>query len=126
MIFSERLRMLLTVKGTTWAEVSKTLNIGRNQQKYWETHDSVPDGKTLVKLATYFDVSTEYLLGIDALKEKSLLILDDPMLNLTADEKWHIIKLRQLDKEGLIVVESALLAESRRVESERQENINAG
>ena len=126
MIFSERLRLLLDAKHTTWAEISKILNIGRNQQKYWETHDSVPDGKTLVKLATYFGVSSDYLLGIDVLKEKSLLILDDPMLNLTTDEKWHIIKLRQLDKEGLIVVESALLAESRRVESERQENINAG
>lgn len=126
MVFSERLKGLLEEKGATWAEVSKQLNIGRNQQKYWETHDSAPDGKTLVKLAEYFGVTSDYLLGIDTLKEKAMMVLDDPDLDLTANEKWFILKLRELDKEGLTMVESTLIAESRRVSSSKGKNISAG
>ena len=126
MVFSERLKGLLDEKGATWAEVSKQLNIGRNQQKYWETHNSAPDGKTLVKLAEYFGVTSDYLLGIDTLKEKAMMVLDDPDLDLTANEKWFILKLRELDKEGLTMVESTLIAESRRVSSSKGKNISAG
>lgn len=126
MVFSERLKSLLDEKGTTWAEVSKQLSIGRNQQKYWETHDSAPDGKTLVKLAEHFGVTSDYLLGIDTMKEKALMVLDDPDLTLTADEKWFILKLRQLDKEGRTVVEGTLVSEVRRVENEKGKTASAG
>ena len=126
MIFSDRLKALLEDRQTNWAEVSKALNIGRNQQKYWETHASSPDGKTLVKLATYFGVTSDYLLGIDTLKEKTLLILDDPDIVLTADEKWFILKLRQLDKEGRTIVEGTLISEIRRIEITEKEGVNAG
>ena len=121
MEFSDRLKSLLEDRDTTWAEVSKALNIGRNQQKYWETHASLPDGRTLIKLASYFEVTSDYLLGIDTLKEKTIMILDDPDLVLTADEKWFILKLRQLDKEGRTIVEGTLISEIRRMEIVKKE-----
>ena len=124
MIFSQRLKGLLQEKGVTWKEVSTELEIGKNQQKYWEDKDSAPDGKTLAKLCTYFGVTSDYLLGIDTLKEKT--ILDDPMLVLTADEKWFIQKLRELDKEGRTMVESTLIAETRRMATTKGESANAG
>lgn len=120
MVFSSRLKTLLTEKGTTWKEVSDALEIGKNQQKYWEDKDIAPDGKTLVKLCEYFEVSSDYLLGIDTLKEKAMTILDDPDITLSADEKWFVLKLRQLDKEGRTMVESTLIAENRRVETKSE------
>ena len=98
----------------------------KNQQKYWEDKDSAPDGKTLAKLCEYFGVTSDYLLGIDTLKEKAMTILDNPALTLTADEKWFIEKLRRLDKEGRTMVESTLIAETRRVEATKGESANAG
>lgn len=116
MTFTARFKRLLEKKGVKWAEVSASLNIGRNQLRYWEEHNGVPDGRTLVKLAEYFEVSTDYLLGIEVIKEKALTVLDDPTLDLNAEEKWLVLKYRNLDKEGRTMVESVLISESRRTE----------
>lgn len=77
-------------------------------------------------LLEYFKISADYLLGTDTLKEKSITILDDPELTLTADEKWFILKLRQLDKEGKAVVEGALVSEARRMETLKGETVSVG
>lgn len=65
MPFSQILKELLKNRKLTWKELSEELNIGKNQQKYWETHNSSPDGMTLAKLAVYFGVTTDYLLGLE-------------------------------------------------------------
>lgn len=62
MNFSERLADLMRKKGVNWKTISEELHIGLNQKRKWETKNSVPDGKTLIKLAEYFEVSAEYLL----------------------------------------------------------------
>lgn len=63
MVFSERLGELIKEKGVAWKVVSKELEIGINQKRYWETHGNLPDGDTLKKLSDYFGVSVEYLMG---------------------------------------------------------------
>ena len=63
MRFSERLQNLMKEKGVKWKTVSEELKIGINQKRYWETHDNIPDGETLKKLADYFRVSIQYLMG---------------------------------------------------------------
>ncbi len=63
MRFSERLQNLMKEKGVKWKTVSEELKIGINQKRYWETHDNIPDGETLKKLADYFEVSIQYLIG---------------------------------------------------------------
>ena len=63
MNFSERLLDLMKEKGVKWKNVSADLQIGINQKRYWETHDNLPDGDTLKKLADYFSVSIPYLIG---------------------------------------------------------------
>lgn len=63
MNFSERLLDLMKEKGVKWKMVSGDLQIGINQKRYWETHDNLPDGDTLKKLADYFGVSIPYLIG---------------------------------------------------------------
>lgn len=63
MIFSQRLGELIKEKGVAWKVVSKELEIGINQKRYWETHGNLPDGETLKKLSDYFGVSVPYLMG---------------------------------------------------------------
>lgn len=87
MVFSSRLKELLVANKTNWQQVSKELSIGKNQQKYWEDKDSAPDGKTLVKLAQYFQVSTDYLLGNDDLMKRALNIVSGNNSNNVTDSE---------------------------------------
>lgn len=98
MIFSDRLASLLKAKKTDWAKVSKELDIGKNQQKYWETHDSTPDGKTLIKLAQYFGVTSDYLLGIDGFEIDEIKLPDE--FELSEEEKLLLTTFRTVDMEG--------------------------
>ena len=125
-MFYERLKKLCDERGLALTNVVvNELHMSRGNLSRWK-NGNVPKGDTLSTLSEYFGVSTDYLLGTDTLKEKSITILDDPELTLTADEKWFILKLRQLDKEGKAVVEGALVSEVHRMETLKGETANAG
>lgn len=125
-MFYERLKKLCDERGIALTNVVvNELHMSRGNLSRWK-NGQVPKGDTLSTLAEYFGVSTDYLLGNESLKEKSIALLDDPELTLTADEKWFIQKLRSLDKEGRAIVEGTLIQEARRVEKEKAEGVNAG
>ena len=117
-MFYERLKELCKEKGTSVTNVVKELGMCTGNISKWKS-GKTPKSDTVSALSEYLGVSTDYLLGIDTLKEKAITILDDPSMTLTADEKWFILKLRELDKEGRTVVESALVAETRRMDREK-------
>lgn len=119
-MFYERLQTLCKERGIAVTTlVVDTLGMSRGNLSRWKK-GGVPKGNTLSTLSEYFGVSSDYLLGNDIRKEKAITILDDPELSLTADEKWFILKLRQLDKEGRTIVEGTLVSEVRRVENEKE------
>lgn len=98
-MFSARLKELIKTKGTTWKQVSAELSIGKNQQKYWADKDVIPDGKTLVKLARYFNVSIDYLCGITPTAEAE-------NANLEPDERKLLTlfaKLSEVDRLRLLL-----------------------
>ena len=121
MLFSERLEELLKERRLTWKEVSATLHIGRNQKKYWSDNEVVPGLETLTKLAEYFGVSVDYLRGTDDLKQQAMNVLDSQTLTLSAREVSLILKYRSLDDEGKTMVDSAVIAEARRVAAKGEE-----
>lgn len=45
-------------------EVAKRLNISQPAYAVYETKGNTPNGNTLIKIATEFNVSTDYLLGL--------------------------------------------------------------
>lgn len=59
----ERLKELRQKKNVLQKEVAEVINVGRTTYVKYENGDSEPSYKILVKLAEYFDVSTDYLLG---------------------------------------------------------------
>ena len=124
-MFYERLKGLCDEKGTTLTNVIKELGMSSGNLSKWKS-GKTPKSDTVSALAEYFGVTSDYLLGIDSLKEKAMTVLDDPTLVLTADEKWFIQKLRGLDKEGRTMVESTLIAETRRMATIKGESANAG
>ncbi|WP_278228469.1 helix-turn-helix domain-containing protein [Lactococcus lactis] len=61
--FAERLKELRKEKGLTQQKVADSLNISQPNYRRWEVGERSPSGETLIKLADYFDVSIDYLVG---------------------------------------------------------------
>ncbi len=62
-MFSQRLKNLRMDRKLTQAHMADLLGISRQGYAKYENNTSQPDFDTLVKLADYFDVTTDYLLG---------------------------------------------------------------
>ena len=62
-IFAKRLLELRTEKGISQARLAQDLQVSYAVICYWETNRSEPTAPNLVKIADYFEVSIDYLLG---------------------------------------------------------------
>ena len=62
-MFSKRLKYLRKNKGLSQQKMADFLGISRQGYGKYEDGRSEPDHKTLIKIATYFNVTVDYLLG---------------------------------------------------------------
>ena len=62
--FAERLRELRLSRDLSQQELGEKLTVNRKSISHWERNTYEPDYETLVKIAQYFEVSTDYLLGL--------------------------------------------------------------
>lgn len=63
-VFAERLKDLRSRKGRTQDEVGKVVGKSREAVSKYEIGEREPDLSSVAALAKYFDVSTDYILGI--------------------------------------------------------------
>ncbi len=63
MKFSDKLRMLIEERNLTQKQVALDLNVAASTMGGYVQGSSEPDFDTLVRIAEYFNVSTDYLLG---------------------------------------------------------------
>lgn len=63
-LFFARLRELRTMAGVTQRQLAEYLNIRQPTYARYETGASEPNLETLVRIAKYFGVSCDYLLGV--------------------------------------------------------------
>lgn len=66
-MFIETLKGLMSEKKVTTNKMLTDLGLGKNSMINWTKRGTIPNGETLQKLADYFNVSVDYLIG----KEKS-------------------------------------------------------
>ena len=64
-MIAERIRILREVHQMTQTELAKKLGVTRSGVNAWEMGVSVPSTQYVVELALLFDVSADYLLGIE-------------------------------------------------------------
>ena len=62
-MFAKRLLELRTEKGLSQATLAKQLQVSYAVVCYWETNRSEPTAPNIVKIADFFGVTTDYLLG---------------------------------------------------------------
>ncbi len=65
MTFGKRLNSTRKERGQTAQSMADMLGIGIRSYRAYESGDREPHFETLVKIADYLDVSTDYLLGRD-------------------------------------------------------------
>ncbi len=62
-IFAQRLKELRKEKRRTQTEMAEFLKITPRAYQFYESATNYPNIPGLIKLADYFDVTTDYLLG---------------------------------------------------------------
>lgn len=89
-MIAERLKYLRKQKRLTQSELAEKLNITRGTYAHYEIGKRNPDYETLNRLADFFDVDTDYLLGRTDKKKSTKdesefeSFINDPEL-----ERWH-------------------------------------
>ena len=64
MQFGERIKALRIEKGVGQNKLAEDLSLSNASISYWETGKQVPSAEVIYKLAKYFNVSADYLLGL--------------------------------------------------------------
>jgi transcriptional regulator with XRE-family HTH domain len=72
MTFAKRLLTLRKDRALTQEKIGKVIGVGKTSISNYERGYSTPDPETIVVLANYFEVTTDYLLGRDVLDSKSI------------------------------------------------------
>ncbi|CEP67835.1 Cro/C1-type helix-turn-helix domain [Moorella glycerini] len=128
MAFAERLTRLRERKGLTQEDLAKKLNISRSALSLWEIGKREPNFETTTKIADFFGVSVDYLLGRTddprSLKEKVF----DPTYEPTEVDLEELLqianirfmgeKLAKQDKDKLLQIAKILWEERRKIKQE--------
>ena len=64
-MFSERLKELRLGNKLKQSDLAKELSVDQRTISNWENSTNEPDFETLTKIAKYFGVSTDYILGLE-------------------------------------------------------------
>ncbi|HEU5581202.1 TPA: helix-turn-helix domain-containing protein [Streptococcus pneumoniae] len=81
MTILDRIRSLANDRKVTLAELERNLNFSNGSLRKWET--STPSGDKIEKIADYFNVSTDYLLGRT---DNPTIASDDTIAGYTSDD----------------------------------------
>lgn len=96
--FPERLKYLRKTRGITQTKLGKYLGYRYTAISNYENADHQPDYDTLIKIAEYFDVSVDFLIGFDVSSERLECIPEEIHMlqmyrNLSLEEKEAIFRL---------------------------------
>ncbi len=85
--FGERLRELREEKGITQMELARFLSLANSTVSQYEADKREPDSSTLQKLADYFAVTLDYLLGRSDIRNPEILSDPEVIYLIRAREK---------------------------------------
>lgn len=110
-MFGDRIKKLREENNISQLELSEVLGISQQALSKWENGKTQPDNDSLIKLANFFRVSIDYLLGISESKKVDKpydneleKVLFSKAKDLTDEEKKAVIGVinaikKDIDKE---------------------------
>lgn len=88
-MFGKRLMRLREARGLSVADTAKALELVPRTYTSYEKNEREPNAEVLIKIALYFGVSTDYLLGVPS-KEKTLSSVDDDKVEALAERLFNL------------------------------------
>jgi transcriptional regulator with XRE-family HTH domain len=82
-MFYERLKVLRESNNLTQVQLAKKLNVSKQSVSNWENNNILPSIDVLIRTAQFFQVSTDYMLGLTDRKYIEVS-------NLTLEELAHV------------------------------------
>lgn len=76
-MINDNIKKLRTARGLTQVELATALGVSKQCVSNWENDYIQPSIDMLIKLAAYFKVSTDYLLGLNTSKTIDVSALSD-------------------------------------------------
>lgn len=70
--FGEKIKQLRKKKGWTQAQVADEIGVTKSVISFYENKDRSPSPEVLIKFAELFQVSTDYLLGIEEVQDNTI------------------------------------------------------
>ncbi len=103
-VFAKRLRELIENTGVSQAELANSVGVTRQAINSYTLGNTVPNSDVLTDIAKYFDVSSDYLLGLIDIKSNDTTVksicekigLSDKSVNLLID----LNRIKKLEKEA--------------------------
>ena len=89
-MLKDKIKTLRKEAGLTQKELGEKLNVAANTINGYETGHRTPDYETLIKMADYFSVTTDYLLGHEKQSDKKNN--EDEYYKYLEKEYWELIK----------------------------------
>ncbi len=87
---ADRIKKLREQYGITQSELAKQLGITRSSVNAWEMGISIPSTQYIVELASIFDVSTDFLLGVEKTVSINVSGLSDKDIELINSIVIHL------------------------------------
>ncbi len=114
-MFCLKLKMLRENEGLSQQALAEKLNVSQSTVGMWESNNRKPNRKALEKIASLFNVSTDYLLGLT--DNPTPQQYNKNVLVLSTKERQLIINFRELSAES----QSYILSESSRLQIKTNE-----
>lgn len=108
-LFSEHLRELRKKHGLTQQQVSDGVSITRASWNTYENGYHMPDSEVLKRIADFFDVSTDYLLGLSDVSSRNDDVIS--VTNLTGITEEDIVSISKLSFKHKIAL-STIISEN--------------
>ena len=87
-MFAQRFKYLRQSKGWNQVQLGENLGVKKQTISNWENDNIMPSTEMLEKIATFFQVSTDYLLGRENVSMEGVLTMD--ITGLTPQQVEHI------------------------------------
>ena len=81
-ILSDKIKELRLNSGLSQAEVARRLQVTRSSVNAWEMGLNVPTTQYIIELSKVFNVSTDYILGLDTDLKLDISMLETEELNI--------------------------------------------
>lgn len=100
-MISERLKALRQEKDVLQKDIANYLNISTSAYGFYEQGKRTPDANIINKLADYFDVSVDYLIGKTDIRESAKAILDSKEYTIALHSDYEYDELPKEAKDEI-------------------------